>query len=158
ARDVAAEAGEVDWWEEAERRRSRRQEILPPSGAKQRFGHDAAKSHRASDARALRSLAALAPSSAARSTQRSGPWALQWDETSIRARVQGSERYRVRLEVAGGSAVPARVRSGATASSVCTHCVVAGLAWLSSRRRGRRGGRADADRASRPALGLGRGG
>lgn len=56
--------------------------------------------------------------------------ALQWDESSVRARVQGTERYRVRLELAGGSLVGSCTCPVGRDGLFCKHCVAVGLAWL----------------------------
>lgn len=55
---------------------------------------------------------------------------LQWDESSIRAGVQGAERYRVRLELAGGSLAGSCTCPVGHDGLFCKHCVAVGLAWL----------------------------
>ncbi len=55
---------------------------------------------------------------------------LQWDESSIRAGVQGSERYRVRLELAGGTLTGSCTCPVGRDGFFCKHCVAVGLAWL----------------------------
>ena len=57
--------------------------------------------------------------------------ALQWDDVSIRAGVQGAERYRVRLEAAGGELVGSCSCPVGRDGLFCKHCVAVGLAWLS---------------------------
>jgi uncharacterized Zn finger protein len=56
--------------------------------------------------------------------------ALQWDESSIRAGVQGGERYRVRLELAGGALNGSCTCPVGRDRLFCKHCVAVGLAWL----------------------------
>lgn len=56
---------------------------------------------------------------------------LRWDETSIRAGVEGTARYRVRLEAAGGSLVGSCSCPVGRDGVFCKHCVAVGLAWLS---------------------------
>jgi hypothetical protein len=55
---------------------------------------------------------------------------LQWDESSIRAGVQGAERYRVRLELAGGGLAGSCTCPVGRDGFFCKHCVAVGLAWL----------------------------
>lgn len=55
---------------------------------------------------------------------------LQWDESSIRAGVQGAERYRVRLELAGGGVSGSCTCPVGREGLFCKHCVAVGLAWL----------------------------
>ena len=55
---------------------------------------------------------------------------LQWDESSIRAGVQGAERYRVRLELAGDSLTGFCTCPVGHDGLFCKHCVAVGLAWL----------------------------
>jgi uncharacterized Zn finger protein len=55
---------------------------------------------------------------------------LQWDESSIRAGVQGAERYRVRLELAGGRLAGSCTCPVGRDGLFCKHCVAVGLAWL----------------------------
>lgn len=55
---------------------------------------------------------------------------LQWDESSIRAGVQGTERYRVRLELAGGGLAGSCTCPVGRDGLFCKHCVAVGLAWL----------------------------
>lgn len=57
--------------------------------------------------------------------------ALQWDESSVRAGVQGTERYRVRLEAAGAKLVGTCSCPVGRDGFFCKHCVAVGLAWLS---------------------------
>jgi uncharacterized Zn finger protein len=57
--------------------------------------------------------------------------ALQWDETSIRAGVQGSERYRARLELSGGALVGSCSCPVGHDGFFCKHCVAVGMVWLS---------------------------
>lgn len=57
--------------------------------------------------------------------------ALQWDEGSVRAGVQGTERYRVRLEAAGGKLVGSCSCPVGRDGLFCKHCVAVGLVWLS---------------------------
>ena len=57
--------------------------------------------------------------------------ALQWDDASIRARVQGSERYRVRLEAAADQLVGSCSCPVGRDGLFCKHCVAVGLVWLS---------------------------
>ena len=57
--------------------------------------------------------------------------ALQWDDVSIRAGVQGRERYRVRLEAAGGELAGSCSCPVGRDGLFCKHCVAVGLAWLS---------------------------
>ncbi len=56
--------------------------------------------------------------------------ALQWDETSVRAGVQGTERYRVRLEAAGGKLAGSCSCPVGRDGLFCKHCVAVGLVWL----------------------------
>jgi uncharacterized Zn finger protein len=56
---------------------------------------------------------------------------LQWDESSIRAGVQGTDRYRVRLEIAGDTLVGSCTCPVGRDGLFCKHCVAVGLAWLS---------------------------
>src|SRR5438067_1576276 len=56
---------------------------------------------------------------------------LQWDESSIRAGVQGTDRYRVRLEMAGGRLAGSCTCPVGRDGRFCKHCVAVGLAWLS---------------------------
>jgi uncharacterized Zn finger protein len=55
---------------------------------------------------------------------------LQWDESSIRASVQGTQRYRVRLELAGGVLAGSCTCPVGREGLFCKHCVAVGLAWL----------------------------
>jgi uncharacterized Zn finger protein len=55
---------------------------------------------------------------------------LRWDESSIRARVQGTERYRVRLELAGSELVGSCTCPVGRDGLFCKHCVAVGFAWL----------------------------
>jgi uncharacterized Zn finger protein len=55
---------------------------------------------------------------------------LHWDEPSIRAGVQGTERYRVRLELAGGGLAGSCTCPVGRDGLFCKHCVAVGLAWL----------------------------
>src|ERR1700730_18969358 len=55
---------------------------------------------------------------------------MQWDESSIRAGVQGAERYRVRLELAGGRLAGSCTCPVGRDGLFCKHCVAVGLAWL----------------------------
>lgn len=55
---------------------------------------------------------------------------LQCDETSVRAGVQGSERYRVRLEAAGGKLAGSCSCPVGRDGLFCKHCVAVGLVWL----------------------------
>lgn len=57
--------------------------------------------------------------------------ALQWDETSVRAGVQGSDRYRVRLEASGEKLVGSCSCPVGHDGLFCKHCVAVGLVWLS---------------------------
>lgn len=59
---------------------------------------------------------------------------LQWDEASIRAGVQGGERYRVRLELAGGALAGSCTCPVGRDGLFCKHCVAVGLAWLERER------------------------
>jgi uncharacterized Zn finger protein len=56
---------------------------------------------------------------------------LHWDEASVRAGVQGTARYRVRLEAAGGKLVGACSCPVGSDGLFCKHCVAVGLVWLS---------------------------
>jgi len=56
---------------------------------------------------------------------------LQWDDASIRAGVQGADRYRVRLEIAGGKLAGSCTCPVGRDGVFCKHCVAVGLAWLS---------------------------
>jgi uncharacterized Zn finger protein len=56
---------------------------------------------------------------------------LQWDDKAIRAGVQGTERYRVRLEVAGGKLAGSCTCPVGRDGLFCKHCVAVGVAWLS---------------------------
>jgi uncharacterized Zn finger protein len=56
---------------------------------------------------------------------------LQLDEASIRAGVQGSTAYRVRLEIAAGELVGSCSCPVGRDGLFCKHCVAVGLAWLS---------------------------
>ncbi len=58
---------------------------------------------------------------------------LQWDESSIRAGVQGAERYRVRLDLAGGTVAGSCTCPVGREGPFCKHCVAVGLAWLYQR-------------------------
>lgn len=58
---------------------------------------------------------------------------LQWDESSIRAGVQGSTRYRVRIEVARGTLAGSCTCPVGGNGFFCKHCVAVGLAWLRRR-------------------------
>lgn len=60
--------------------------------------------------------------------------ALQWDECSIRAGVQGTQRYRVRLEAAGGKLAASCSCPVGRDGVFCKHCVAVGLAWISKSR------------------------
>lgn len=55
---------------------------------------------------------------------------LRWDESSIRAGVQGAERYRVRLEPAGGALTGSCTCPVGREGLFCKHCVAVALAWL----------------------------
>ncbi len=57
--------------------------------------------------------------------------ALEWDDASVRARVQGTERYRVRLEASAGKLVGSCSCPVGRDGLFCKHCVAVGLAWLS---------------------------
>ncbi len=63
---------------------------------------------------------------------------LRWDESSIQAGVQGAERYRVRLELAGGALAGSCTCPVGREGLFCKHCVAVGLAWLE---RGREAGK-----------------
>lgn len=56
---------------------------------------------------------------------------LQGDQMSVRAGVQGTERYRVRLEVTGGKLVGSCFCPVGRDGLFCKHCVAVGLVWLS---------------------------
>lgn len=55
---------------------------------------------------------------------------LRSDESSIRAGVQGTERYPVRLELAGGGLAGSCTCPVGRDGLFCKHCVAVGLAWL----------------------------
>lgn len=55
---------------------------------------------------------------------------LHWDELSIRARVQGAERYRARLELAGSELTGSCSCPVGRDGLFCKHCVAVGLTWL----------------------------
>jgi len=55
---------------------------------------------------------------------------LRWDESSIRASVQGTQRYRVRLELAGDALAGDCTCPVGRDGAFCKHCVAVGLAWL----------------------------
>jgi len=56
--------------------------------------------------------------------------ALQWDEVSLRAAVQGSDRYRVRMEASGGELSGSCTCPVGRDGLFCKHCVAVGLIWL----------------------------
>ncbi len=56
---------------------------------------------------------------------------MQWDESSVRAGVQGMDHYRVRLEVTGDRLAGFCTCPVGRDGLFCKHCVAVGLAWLS---------------------------
>jgi hypothetical protein len=56
---------------------------------------------------------------------------LRWDDASVGASVQGMDRYRVRLEIAGGKLAGSCTCPVGRDGLFCKHCVAVGLAWLS---------------------------